>query len=139
MRRVVTELDPDALEPGRHELWLHLVDDELGQPMLLPVLVVKGKRPGPKLGLTAAVHGDEVNGIAVIHALFAKLEPSKLRGTVLAIPVVNVPAYNEYRFTCEGEKYVCRDAPFTQFCDTEEGAAKRDGGKKKKKKRKKRR
>jgi len=49
------------------------------------------------VGITGAVHGDEVNGIAVIRALFAKLDPNKLRGTILAIPVVNVPAFHQHQ------------------------------------------
>lgn len=84
------------MAPGLHELWLHLVDDELGLPVRLPVIVARGRRPGPVLGLTAAVHGDEVNGIAVIHALFPRLDLAKLQGTVLAIPIANVPAYTHH-------------------------------------------
>ena len=96
-RRVVTDLDPAQLEPGLHELWLHLVDDALGLPVRLPVLVARGREAGPVLGITGAVHGDEVNGVAVIHRLFSKLDATALGGTVIAIPVVNVPAYHQHQ------------------------------------------
>jgi predicted deacylase len=96
-RRVVADLNPEDLEPGVHELWLHLVDDALGVPVRLPVLAARGSRPGRVVGITGAVHGDEVNGIAVIRALFAKLQANRLRGTVLAIPVVNVPAFHQHQ------------------------------------------
>ncbi|MBX2801946.1 MAG: succinylglutamate desuccinylase/aspartoacylase family protein [Myxococcales bacterium] len=72
------------------------MDNALGRPIRLPVLVARGARPGPVLGVTAAVHGDEVNGIPIIHQLFQKLDPRKLKGTVLAVAVVNVPAYEAH-------------------------------------------
>lgn len=96
IRPVVSDLDPKNLAPGIHELWLHVVDDAMGLPVCVPVLAAKGT-DGPVMGITGAVHGDEVNGIAVIHSLFSKLTPSRLRGTVLAIPIVNVSAYQHHQ------------------------------------------
>ena len=93
-RRIFEDLDLDAIEPGEvvHG-WLDLVHGGMGEPVRLPLLIAKGTRAGPVAGVTAAVHGNEVNGIPVIHRLFRKLEPNRLRGTVVAVPVVNVPAY----------------------------------------------
>ncbi|TNF32655.1 MAG: succinylglutamate desuccinylase/aspartoacylase family protein [Deltaproteobacteria bacterium] len=65
--------------------------DGLGQPVYLPLLVARGKRPGPVFGITAAVHGNELNGIPVIHRLFDQLDTKVLRGTVVAVVAVNVP------------------------------------------------
>jgi len=56
----------------------------------LPVHVVHGRRPGPILSVTAAIHGDEINGIAIIRRLLASSLLKNLRGTLLAVPVVNV-------------------------------------------------
>jgi predicted deacylase len=97
VRATVTDIDLESFGPGRHDVWLHLVDDALGLPIRIPVLVFRGAREGPALGLTAAVHGDEVNGAAVIHAVFDRLDPTRLRGTVLGVPVVNVPAFHAHR------------------------------------------
>jgi predicted deacylase len=58
--------------------------------VFLPVHVVHGRRPGPILFVTAAVHGDEINGIAIIRRLLASTQLKNLRGTLLAVPVVNV-------------------------------------------------
>jgi len=91
----IDRIDLEHLAAGRvHRRWLRLVDDALGRPMCVPVLAAKGAEPGPTLGICAAVHGDEVNGAAVIHRLFQRLDASKLNGNVVAIPVVNVPAYH---------------------------------------------
>ncbi len=90
----VHELDIEALPRGeRVHLWLAVADDAVGVPIRVPVLAVRGRKPGPVVGLTAAVHGDEVNGIPVIHEVFARLDPKRVHGAVVGIPIVNVPAY----------------------------------------------
>lgn len=90
--RVVETLDLDSLEPEVvHRLLLHLVDDGLGMPVRLPILVARGRREGPTVGITAALHGNELNGIPVIHRLFRRLDPSQLRGTLVGVVAVNVP------------------------------------------------
>ncbi len=89
---VVEHVDIESFERGQlHCRWLHLVDDKLGHPIHLPLLVARGAEEGPVLGLTAALHGNELNGIPIIGRLFDELHPESLRGTVVAIPGVNVP------------------------------------------------
>ncbi|MDH3570909.1 MAG: succinylglutamate desuccinylase/aspartoacylase family protein [Gemmatimonadota bacterium] len=56
----------------------------------LPVAVVHGRRPGPCVWLSAALHGDEINGVEIIRDALQPLDPETLRGTILAVPVVNV-------------------------------------------------
>jgi predicted deacylase len=73
--------------------WLRIISDGLGEAVRIPILVAKGSENGPVLGITAAVHGDELNGIRVIQRLFADLDVSELRGTVIGVLVVNVPAF----------------------------------------------
>lgn len=93
----VHELGLEQLEPGtRSRRWLSLLDDALGLPVRLPVMLARGTKPGPVLGITAAVHGDEVNGIPIIHGLFENLDPSRLTGTIVALPIVNVPAFEAH-------------------------------------------
>ena len=74
-------------------LWLNLAHDALGEPIALPIAVVRGKLAGPTVGITAALHGDEVNGLPVIHRLMQTIDMNKLRGTLLCVLVVNVPAF----------------------------------------------
>ena len=90
----VARIDYDSLDRGRvHNLLLDLVEDALGQPTHIPVIVARGRREGPILGLTAAVHGNELNGIPVIHEVIRQLDLNQLRGTVVAALVVNVPGF----------------------------------------------
>lgn len=58
-----------------------------------PVLVVHGKRPGPTLCLTAAVHGDEINGIEIVRRILYNIDPDKLSGSVIGVPIVNLQGF----------------------------------------------
>lgn len=58
-----------------------------------PVLIVNGANPGETLCLTAAVHGDELNGIEMIRRIMYNLESDKLSGTVIGVPVVNLMGF----------------------------------------------
>ncbi|MEZ5524991.1 MAG: succinylglutamate desuccinylase/aspartoacylase family protein [Pseudomonadales bacterium] len=57
------------------------------------VLVVKGANTGPVLCLTAAVHGDELNGIEIVRRVMYALEAEKLSGTVIGVPIVNLQGF----------------------------------------------
>ncbi len=56
----------------------------------LPVHVIHGKKPGPILFLSAALHGDEINGVEIIRRVLKNKSINKLKGTLIAIPVVNI-------------------------------------------------
>lgn len=56
----------------------------------MPVEVVNGRHSGPRLFVTAAIHGDELNGVEIIRRLLNHSALKRLRGTLIAIPVVNV-------------------------------------------------
>lgn len=58
-----------------------------------PVLVVNGAKAGPTLCITAAIHGDELNGIEVVRRVLYDLEPEKLSGAVIGVPIVNLQGF----------------------------------------------
>lgn len=92
--QVIDRLDVEALPRGQvTRLGLSLVRDELGSPLRLPVLVARGAADGPVFGITCALHGDEINGLAVVHRLMRWLDVGALRGTLVAVMVVNVPGF----------------------------------------------
>lgn len=64
-----------------------------GVPVSTPVLVVNGELPGPTLCLTAAVHGDELNGIEIVRRVLHDIDPEKLSGRVIGVPIVNVQGF----------------------------------------------
>lgn len=89
---VIDRLDAADLAPGRvHRFWFKVQGNSIAQAWYVPVIVVRGSQPGPRLLLTAAVHGDELNGIDVVHRLTARLDPGELKGTVIGVAGLNVP------------------------------------------------
>ncbi|MGI9270955.1 MAG: succinylglutamate desuccinylase/aspartoacylase family protein [Woeseiaceae bacterium] len=64
-----------------------------GVPVSTPVLVLNGAHPGPTLCMTAAVHGDELNGIEMVRRVMHDLEPDKVSGSIIGIPIVNVQGF----------------------------------------------
>lgn len=74
---------------------LEIFMDATASPVYIPVIIARGKKTGPTVGFTAAVHGNELNGVRVIHKLFNDLESDidDLCGTIVAVPIVNIPGY----------------------------------------------
>lgn len=66
------------------------------QTMLsLPITVINGAEDGNKLWISAAIHGDEINGVEIIRQVLERINPQKLRGSLFAVPIVNVFGFIE--------------------------------------------
>lgn len=74
---------------GRGTVEIPIARLATGSPVSLPVIIVHGRAEGPTIWVDAAVHGDEINGVEIIRRVLEELDPKVLRGTVLAVPVVN--------------------------------------------------
>lgn len=59
-----------------------------------PILIVNGAQPGPTLCVTAAIHGDELNGIEIVRRVLYNINPKKLSGTVIGVPIVNLQGFH---------------------------------------------
>ncbi|WP_432455834.1 MULTISPECIES: succinylglutamate desuccinylase/aspartoacylase family protein [unclassified Agarivorans] len=98
-----------AEPPPEQATWgpLHLLNTELspnskatldwfsghlpgGFEMATPVVVLHGKEAGPTVCLTAAIHGDEVNGVEIARRVVQNLKPENLKGSIISVPVVNI-------------------------------------------------
>lgn len=67
--------------------------------LFLPAWVVHGRRPGPRLFVSAAIHGDEICGVEIIRRLLERPVLRRLAGTLVAVPVVNVYGFlNQDRY-----------------------------------------
>lgn len=77
--------------------WLQLVDNGMAQPVLIPIMIAKGKEKGPTLGLVAAIHGNELNGIPIIQSVFNQIDIHKLKGTIIGVPGLNVLSITQDR------------------------------------------
>lgn len=61
--------------------------------LCMPVQVFCGRRPGPVLLVSAAVHGDELNGVEIVRRLLKRKLLRSIRGTLVAVPIVNVHGF----------------------------------------------
>jgi predicted deacylase len=72
---------------------LPLVKLITGNQISIPFYVFNGKSPGPVLWISAAIHGDEIAGVEVIRQIIKRIDPKKLSGTLVAVPIVNVHGF----------------------------------------------
>ncbi len=83
------------VNPGeRRRIEIPVAKLPTGTGLLLPIMVINGVKSGPTVWLSAAVHGDEVNGVEIIGRVLEKIEPRELTGCIIAVPIVNVFGFN---------------------------------------------
>ncbi|MGZ4446519.1 MAG: succinylglutamate desuccinylase/aspartoacylase family protein [Nocardioides sp.] len=91
MARPSFEIGTVRVRPGMgRALSLPITRLVTGAEVELPVRVVHGREDGPTVWVNAAIHGDEAVGVEVIRQVLADLDPKALRGTLIAVPIVNV-------------------------------------------------
>ena len=83
-----------TVRPGEQvSIELPVADLYTGTSLSMPVKVICGRRAGPVLFVSAAIHGDELNGVEIIRKLLKRKALASLRGTLLAAPVVNIHGF----------------------------------------------
>ena len=88
------EYDGGRIDPGTRRNLRHTISETyLGDSIRIPVTVVNGEREGPTVFLSAASHGDELNGIEVVREVAYEWDLSDLAGTLVCLPVLNVPGF----------------------------------------------
>lgn len=82
---------------GSHrDIHYEISETYLGSKLVLPIRVIRSKHPGPTVFVTAAIHGDELNGTGIVHNLLYG-EPLRLQaGAVILAPVVNVFGFESH-------------------------------------------
>jgi predicted deacylase len=89
--RAPFEIGGQRIAAGTREtLALSLPGQAPYAPVSIPVHVIHGRRDGPVLFLSAAIHGDEINGIEIIRRIRHTKALERLRGTLVCVPIVNV-------------------------------------------------
>ena len=88
------ELAGSTVAPGRTaEIDLEVGRLVTGSPLAMPVIAMHGRVAGPTIWVNAAIHGDEINGVEIVRRVRAALDPRRIRGTVILVPVVNVHGF----------------------------------------------
>ena len=82
------------ISPGdRVNVSLPVADLYTSTSLSMPVKVICGRQAGPVLFVSAAIHGDELNGVEIIRRLLKRKVLRSIRGTLLAVPIVNVHGF----------------------------------------------
>ncbi len=90
MARAAFSLGGEQIAPGEHRLVdLPVAKLSIHTPIDLPVHVIHGRRDGPTLFVTGALHGDEIIGVEIIRRVLRSRALKRLRGTLLCLPIVN--------------------------------------------------
>jgi uncharacterized protein len=93
-RNSTIKVGDTLVRPGeRATVRLPVADLYTGTSLAMPVHVVCGRRDGPVMFVSAAIHGDELNGVEIIRRLLKRKALSSIRGTLLAVPIVNVHGF----------------------------------------------
>src|SRR5579872_4248077 len=94
MNHQAVELDVETLPRGsktRHRIRCVELPD--GSWVDLPVVVVRGKKPGPTIYIGAGMHGDETTSVAIAANAARDLDENELSGTLIAVPVQSPLAF----------------------------------------------
>src|SRR5258708_5724162 len=59
----------------------------------IPVVVVRGAKPGPVLALVSGLHGTEYASVIALEKLIPRIDPAQLSGTVIILPLVNIQSF----------------------------------------------
>lgn len=79
--------------------YLDVTDLPTGTPERLPVVIAQGSEDGPTVWITAGIHGNEATGVAVAHDVMAASLATRLRGTVVCLPILNPAGLRRNRRT----------------------------------------
>ncbi len=83
-----------TVKPGEKiQEWIEIGQMLDGSPYRVPLIIINGNNPGPKLFVGACVHGDEVIGTEAIKTIAKKLTPDDISGLFIGAPIINIAAY----------------------------------------------
>jgi hypothetical protein len=80
-----------SIKPGtRQSIDIPLPSYYTHSSACMPIHVIHGRNPGPCLLVCAAIHGDEINGVEIVRRILLHKSIDRIKGTLIAIPIVNV-------------------------------------------------
>lgn len=90
------EIQGQVIKPGERKLiGLQVGITTTHEPVTMRAWVIRGKTDGPTLMVVGCIHGDEINGAEIVRRLINSGSlKSRFKGTLIAVPIVNVPAFS---------------------------------------------
>ena len=93
MNKAITIAGTETRPGERSLIRVPIADLYTGTSLSMPVHVICGRRAGPVMFVSAAIHGDELNGVEIIRRLLKRKSLKTIRGTLIAVPIVNVHGF----------------------------------------------
>lgn len=94
-RRKPLAIGGERVRPGEmRELRLPYGETYFGERVSLPVFVIRAKKAGPRVLISSAIHGDEMNGMGVVRELLFDQPPRLKAGSLILVPVVNLDGFD---------------------------------------------
>lgn len=81
------------IEPGRKKAVWILVADDAARTIQIPLLIVRGRNPGHTMYAVSGYYGDEYTGMESLYSVYELLDPTRMNGTIMIVPMLNVPAF----------------------------------------------
>jgi len=91
----LVEVQGVIVERGSVKSWEMEVSEVSGFPLKIPITVVNGNQVGPRLCITAGIHGCEYDSIEAAIRLSNTIKPADLKGTLLITPIINLPGFQQ--------------------------------------------
>lgn len=85
--------DLEAATGTKKQGFIRVGEFPTGYLIEFPIMIINGAKPGRTLGLIAGVHAMEYCGIETVMRLFTSIDPASLNGVIVAVPLVNIPAF----------------------------------------------
>lgn len=97
IRKPIDKWDGIRVLPGEaRDISLAVSESYSGMTVPIPIHVRRALKDGPVVFVTAALHGDEINGTGAIRQLIQDTELQLLKGSVIFIPVLNILAFDQH-------------------------------------------
>ena len=114
MAKTLFEIGGQAVAPGEEkDIRLEVSETYTGDKICIPIRVIHSKEPGPSILITAAIHGDEINGTGIIHDFLFSKPINLRRGTLIFVPVVNVFGFESHERYLPDRRDLNRSFPGT--------------------------
>lgn len=97
----------------QRDIRLKISETYLGDDLIMPVRVIRAKKPGPTVFITATIHGDELNGTGIIHSLLSDPNLKLKAGALIMVPVVNVFGFESHERYLPDRRDLNRSFPGT--------------------------
>lgn len=96
-RKPVDQWGNEAIPPGSsRDIMLDVSESYSGMTVQIPIHIRRGSEEGPAVFVTAALHGDEINGTGAIRQLIQDEKFSPIRGSVVLVPVLNMLGFDRH-------------------------------------------